>query len=748
MADTSTTHLGLIKQDPATLPDYVKDDSNLELLDAEIWARGKKFNGESVESDGEFHIRKIPYAENFDTSASQKSDESFIIRTTGGEASIPQEGDAWLTLIKGTRRHDGYVAQSITMTVTPMERTADPAITATLDEETFEAYVGVAGTYTISYTTEWSASPTLYGLTVSNTPIDGDSITMVWDGENDASVTVNAAPRPTPESISATMDEATFVAYVGSSGTTTLTYSTSWSADPALYGITVTGTPIAGDVITVVYVKEVRGTIVQSNPATFVSTGWNLYNHTAGYARVIKYSTQYGFKIAGTYTSLEFSSSTTGSRTTITPVSGYFTIPSDGYVFVSGGNNTNTVIWMTWSDWGSGYNWTGSAQGEFEAYEEHTIDISSFMSTNFPYGLMQVGSIQDEINMNIGIATSNVTRMAYNSTNLANAKASGRAYEYDENYIYIERETPVTYSITVDGDYTAFDHGMEWYTGTDQGVYSECIYGANLKNKLERDVVTISQQTLTTAQQNQICENLGLSRATVSEVPISVAVSDWSGSGTSWTATFLSSYITASSKEVVVMDDSAYNYAKGKIKSAKKSGGGGLVFTSTAKPTGIITGTALVWDNVSGQIPTVVLNTVVDLQHGGTNASNLAGAQANLQIGDPSTLKTSAKTNLVAAINEDHDHIVKLDATTLYNGRTDIKNEITGNSQYTIPSTGYLVVCAKNSGYVRITMNNTYMTSDVPANSWQSIFVLKGMKVQISAATIGNVEYAFLNPVV
>lgn len=506
MADTTTTHIGLIKQDPNSKPDYVKDDSNLDTLDAEIWKRGKKFNGQDVDSNGEFNIRMIPYAENLETSSGQKSDEEFIIRTSGGEASI-NDGDAWLMLFKGNYTHTGFVAQEVNMTVTPMERTPDPDITATLDEATFEAYVGEAGTYTITYTTEWSTSPTLYGLTVSNTPIEGDSITMDWDGESNAEVTVNAAIRPTPESISATIDEDTFVSYVENSGTTTLTYSTGWSADPANYGITVTGTPIAGDVITVVYVKEVRGTITQSNPQKFISTGWNLYDHANTRARVLKYSSEqgYGFKISGTYTALEFATTTTGSRTTITPVSGYFAVPSDGWVFVTGGNATDTQIWMTWSDWG-----TTANGGTFAPYAEYEVDFSTFMAENFPYGLMAVGTVQDEINLNIGIATSRVVRLAYNATNLANAKASGRQYEYDENYIYVERESAVTYSVDVDGDYTASDHGMEWYTGTNVAVYTETVYGANLKNKLERDVVTISQQTLDSSQKAQVQTNIGL----------------------------------------------------------------------------------------------------------------------------------------------------------------------------------------------------------------------------------------------
>ena len=631
MADTATTHIGLIKQDPNTKPDYTKDDSNLDKLDAEIWKRGQKFNGQNVDSNGEFTIRSIPYAENLETSASQKSNETYTTRTTGGEASV-EDGDAWLTVLRGNYKHTGFVAQEINMTVTPMTRTPDPAITATLDEETFEAYVETAGTYTITYDGEaWSTSPTLYGLTVSNTPIMGDSITMVWDGENDATVTVNAQTRPTPESISATIDEDVFVAYVDSSGTTTLTYSTSWSADPALYGITVTGTPIAGDVITVVYVKEVRGLITQSDPQTFVSTGWNLYDHANARARVIKYSNEqgYGFKIAGTYTALEFATTISGSRTTITPVSGYFAVPSDGWLFVTGGTATDTEIWMTWSDWG-----TTANGGTFEAYKEYTVSLATFMAEYFPYGLMAVKNIEDEINLNTGVATSRVTRLAYNATNLENAKASGRAFEYDEDYIYIERETAVTYTVSIDGAYTANDHGMEFFTGTDCDVYAETIYGANLKNKLERDTVTISQQTLTTAQKEQICQNLGISRTTLRDVPFAVAVADWSGSGSSWTANFVSAYITTTCKWILVYDSSLASYAKAHLNANLKSGGGGLTFTSTKKPTGTITGTVLVFDNDDGKLPTLIENTVTPIANGGTGQSSLAGAKQALGIQD------------------------------------------------------------------------------------------------------------------
>ena len=301
-------------------------------------------------------------------------------------------------------------------------------------------------------------------------------------------MTVNAAPREEGQTpITATVDRDSFVAAATASGTYNFVYTTSWSVDPSTYGITVTGTPISGDQITVAYTAEDRGTIIQSNPQSLVSTGWNLYNHETGYAIGLKYSNTYGFYIGGTYTAVKYSSTPTGTKTAITPADGYFDIPANGYIWVEGGNTTDTVVYMTWADW--------STEGPeaFAAYTESVIDLSDVMETYFPYGLLRVGDIRDEIDFNTGMAISNVQRMAYSAENLAAAIATGRTYEYDTNYIYLERATADSSVIEVEGQYTVNDHGLEYFTDTDLAVYAIVIYGNNLKNKLERDVLTKSQ---------------------------------------------------------------------------------------------------------------------------------------------------------------------------------------------------------------------------------------------------------------
>jgi hypothetical protein len=314
----------------------------------------------------------------------------------------------------------------------------------------------------------------------------------------------NAEREEGVEGISATIDRDTFVEAVSASGTITLTYTTDWSADPATYGVTVTGTPISGDVITIVYVKENRGLITTANPTSFVSTGWNLYNHSVGYARVVNYSEEFGFMIDGTYTGLKFSETLNGEQTTITPVDGYFTVPADGYVFVTGGNSTDTMIWMTWSDWTEEPN-----GGVFAAYSQTSIDLTGVM-TNFPDGLMRIGNAYDEINLNTLRAYSRIQKLEYTEENLENVIALGLPYDTDTNYIYAVRQAAVAYTISIDGEYSVSDHGMEIYLGTSIPVYSTSLYGNDLKGKLRRDVLTISQQTLSAAQKTQVQDNIGV----------------------------------------------------------------------------------------------------------------------------------------------------------------------------------------------------------------------------------------------
>lgn len=454
--------------------------------------------------DGAVSFDTIPYADNLTSDETQHTEGSFLSRTTGGDISL-SDGDSFVQRILGNRVHEGYVAEVLTPTVIAMPRPTPAAITATLNETTFEEYVGEAGTYTLSFTGgDWSADPALYGVTVTNDPVNGDQIVITWDGENAAEMTVNAVERePAPE-ITVTIDRDVFVAYVSESGTVLLTYTTGWSADPALYGVTVANDPLAGDQIRIVYVKEDRGTITQAAPTALVATGWNLYNPLTGYARTPKYSETYGYRIGGTYTGISFAETPTGSTEEITVTNGLFNVPSDGYVLVQGGDAT-TYIYTTWSDWQETY------QGDFESYTESVLDLTAIMTARFPHGLMRVGDVRDEINLNTGRAISRIERMLYTAENISSL--GSREYEADTTYIYAVRTAEVINSISLDEKMTVNEHGIEFFRDSAVDVYAEILYGSNLKDKLRRQVVTVTPQTFTSGQQSQARANIGAASA-------------------------------------------------------------------------------------------------------------------------------------------------------------------------------------------------------------------------------------------
>lgn len=487
------------KTDGVKVADF---NANMDTIDAEMHKPPLTVNG--VLPDPETRniaLETVPLADNLSSDDAQFSQGTFMVRTSGGNASIAN-GAASLSTIRGNMVKTGYEPEVLEMSVNAVPRVAPPAITAVLDTETFEAYVATAGTYVLNYTTEWSASPTLYGVTVTNTPVAGDNITIVWDGETEPEMTVNAVERPVPAPITATIDKAVFRAYVTASGTVTLSFTTDWSVNPALYGITVANTPVSGDSIIVEYVKENRGTITPANVTVFNSTGWNLFQTAQSYARVVRYSDEYGYKIGGSYSLVNFAETPTGTSSAISvDADGYFNVPSDGYVIVTGADDT-TYVYATWEDWTEGY------EGEFEPYTDYAVDFSSVM-VFFNAGLLAIGDVRDEINFNTQKAISRIERLAYTPENLEDVIASGRPYETDTNYIYCVRASYVETDIAIDGTYTVSDHGIEFYTATTTTPpVTECIYGNNLKDKLRMDVLTISAQNLSAAQQAQVQTNI------------------------------------------------------------------------------------------------------------------------------------------------------------------------------------------------------------------------------------------------
>lgn len=273
------------------------------------------------------------------------------------------------------------------------------------------------------------------------------------------------------------------------------------SVDLADYGITVDGDPDNGDSITVVYVKENRGLITPATPTAFRATGWNLFNPSVGYARVAGYDGNY--HIGGAYTGIQYSATLNGEKSALTVTNGSFTVPGDGFVWVTGGNATNTYITTEWTDWTAGPN------VDWAAYSEATISLSAIMTANFPNGLLAVGAIYDSISIDLGRAISRIERLDYDVDTLADIIEEGRAYEADESYIYVVRTTPTSTNISISGAFMANDHGIEIFDGTEVAPEAVILYGQNLKAKLINEVLIKGPQELNDAQKAQVRQNIG-----------------------------------------------------------------------------------------------------------------------------------------------------------------------------------------------------------------------------------------------
>lgn len=482
---------GMAGRTADTLPMSDEDETTvaekLEEMETEIGSAVKTVTaGGSVhtpDSNGNVTIDEVENARQLVSSKNQETTGAFIVRPASGAGSI-SDGDATAERIRGMMNKTGYVPEVMTWYATPVPRPTPEGITAEIDNAAFIAAVEEAGTYVCSYSlTGWDNPPAAWGITVTGTPAAGDTITVTWDGENTPVMTVSS-PRQPAEEITAVLNETAFKTAVGGSAEIRLIYTNAWSADPASYGWTVTGEPVAGDQLYVRYVAEERGTIVTATPTRLVSTGWNLYNPATGRCRCTRYSEQYGYKIGGSWTRLEYSQSVNGARTEITPnANGIFNVAGDGWLHVTGGNDT-TYVYTTWSDWIVSY------AGELAAYTEDGIDLTDVMS-HFPYGLCRVGSVADVIDLTRQECIRNIERVAYSDAARASAAASGRAWDFDTNYIYLEREEPLSWSFTKGVKYAMNEHGLEYFEGTTVGPELTALYGTNLKDKLERNVAAL-----------------------------------------------------------------------------------------------------------------------------------------------------------------------------------------------------------------------------------------------------------------
>ena len=324
------------------------------------------------------------------------------------------------------------------------------------------------------------------------------------------------------------------------SGTYVFTYTSGhWKYNNANvtladYGITVTGVPSADDTLTVVWQKEVRGTLATAKPTSFQSLGLNQFNpsnkltnysiDTSGnveantgtyvcWIHAVKdqtytiYDSQNGVLRIGLCDEIPTTSTTGIEIVTSNVGTSYVTTDEDCYI---------CVVITDPSTLCGHPKWSGYEDATYKAYAESNITIPTAdkNSTALPtasYGMPSVGAVRDELSFDLKTYTKRIGQMGYSAENLATVQALGVPYDYDATNIFYVLTEPVVYELagTVSGAYTADDFGTEEFIGTTVPVYALNVYGQNLRDKLRSDVVTISAQSLTKAQKKQVRSNLG-----------------------------------------------------------------------------------------------------------------------------------------------------------------------------------------------------------------------------------------------
>lgn len=313
------------------------------------------------------------------------------------------------------------------------------------------------------------------------------------------------------------------------------------AVDLADYGITVAGTPASGDIITVYWTTETRGTLVTAKPTGFQSIGLNQFDKANN--KLANYSIDTsGNVVANSGTSLCW----------IHAVGGL----ADGYTVYDSGNgvlriglcdtvpdDTTSGIEIVTSNVGTSYvtpdhdcyicvvisdpdtlcvhpKWSGYEDATYEAYSESNISIPTAdkNGTALPtasYGMPSVGSVRDELSFDMKTYTKRIGQMAYSEANLATVQALGVDYDYDATNIFYVLASPVVYELagSVSGSYTAADFGTEEFIGSTVKVYAMNVYGQNLRDKLRTDVLTKTPMSLSTAEQITVREYLGVQDA-------------------------------------------------------------------------------------------------------------------------------------------------------------------------------------------------------------------------------------------
>lgn len=513
-------------------------------------------NGNKPDANGNVDVSKVDFADNLYSSDNTTSVDTYIKRTSGGEESI-NSGDADLTVIRGNVSIADRVSQSVS-------ETHSNGLTVSIDETVFKEKVNdTTGAYEFTCNkSTWSPSLDDYGITV--TGIHGNIITPTTSNIDldvivDEDTFVGKFTGLSSASLNIAYTDGDWTYKLADYGITV----TGTPADGDTIYISYTAAVTTGT-ITVNYQAYEPGVITTAKPTSFKSVGLNWFDYenmisgevgiyhlccvpiigglTKGYTlrdSASALSNQGGVTIGWSTTNdvTEAASLTVATQVTAkqTDMLALCTEKENVIYYVDDASNEIHIwsndacyIYFFVNSHGSDGStvcfhptWSGYEDDTFEAYTESTLEIPTVDKdgNDLAYvtnGLCAVGATRDEINLSNQIYIQKIGVMDYSKLNLNTVEGMGCEFDYDTTKIYYVLETPIETKLasTVDSEYTVADFGYEEFIGTTIAVDATTLYGPDLKHKLMSDVVQISKQTLTATQQQQVRDNIGAASKT------------------------------------------------------------------------------------------------------------------------------------------------------------------------------------------------------------------------------------------
>lgn len=282
------------------------------------------------------------------------------------------------------------------------------------------------------------------------------------------------------------------------------------------------------------------------------------------------------------------------------------------------------------------YRYGGSAYTSIDSYAVATQSDAGLMSASDKTKLDNIAQSM-LINIDFSIQTSDWT-------------LSNGVYTYELTTAYVTATSK---------EIVQYDSSLRTYGQYDIDAVKKTGGGGMIFSTLILPTGTISGSLYVFANENgnvAVIVGEAVKQSALRDVPFTILVSDWVLDDDIYVCEYLNSNITNTSKDIITYDSSYRSSAKADINVEKKSGGGGLVFTTSVIPTGSISGNAYSFDNIDGKLPILVSDTVTPIDGGGTGQNTLSGVKSAFGI-----------TSLESQVSSLSDHLAQITTQTITN---------------------------------------------------------------------------------